>query len=587
MPRPKPNMTDLLNEYFLFKNVEINIPSKSEFNCNTLIEIKCKNNLNHIYKVSITQIRRNQKDITICPHCEKEQKYIEMGIPKQLIIDYCDKFNLDYEPKKEFYNRWDDSLTFICKNDLNKIVIKSLGYFEKTQQKIECQICKIRSIGILTEAEYLNKIEKIKIENGVTFNIPHPSINKVITPSCLNKIQKLNWSIIEFNGTRVKSKFKCNDCGYEVETLINNLNKCLGCSKLKNKKQVCEKLKNICKENRIFIPDTDIYYNTTESLINFKCNDCGHDFNFSWSQITGKYYKLVCPKCYKSIKRGKENEVYDFVQSIYLDIVIQNDKTVISPKELDIFIPNKNLAIEFCGNIWHSEKYISDKNYHNDKLLKCLEKNVKLLTIFEDEWDDKNEICKSKIKNSLGICDYKVFARKCEIKMVNKYDSHVFCETNHLQGYCKQTTISYGLYYKNELISIMCFNNAIKTRKADFELNRFCNKLNCSIPGAFSKLLTHFRRFNRTKTLISYSDNRWGSGDVYLKNGFSLISCIPIRYFYVGNITLWKRKHRFTFNKYRLKKLFKLENGSESEITKTNEIYKLWDCGYKKWKINC
>jgi hypothetical protein len=588
MPRPKPNMQILLKEYFISKNIEIiNIPNENDFNCNSLIEIKCKIDNNHTYKMSITQIRRKTHNPTLCPHCEKNKSYEEMGIPIQKIQNYCDLYNYDFFPKKIYYNRWEDSITLICKIDNNKIELKSLGYWEKTQQPVICKECELKKLGLLNEYEYNKKLENIKHNIYNIIDFPISIFNKEITTKCLETIQKNNWHIIEYNGTHIKSKFICIKCGHKTETLVNNLNKCLGCSKIRNKQNVCEKLKEICKENNIYIPDRPYYYETRNDPIDFKCNSCGHEFNFNWSQITGKYYKIACPNCYKSTKRIKENEVYEFIKEIYSGIILQNDRTIIPPKELDIFIPEKNIAIEFCGNIWHSEKYLNDKFYHKNKLNLCNDKNIKLLTIFEDEWDEKKDICKSRIKNILGITKTVVFARKCIIKDVDKQTCNKFYDENHIQGKCIQTDFSYGLYYNDTLISIMSFNETIKSRKSDYELNRFCNLLDYSIPGAFSKLLSHFKNTHKNKVLTSYSDNRWGNGDVYQKNGFILKSEIPIRYFYVGNYTLWKRKHRFTFNKYRLNKLFKDSVGSEKTITEKNELYRIWDCGYKKWEIIC
>ena len=185
---------------------------------------------------------------------------------------------------------------------------------------------------------------------------------------------------------------------------------------------------------------------------------------------------------------------------------MQNDKHLIYPYELDIFSPKYNIAIEYDGLYWHNEKNV-DMNYHLMKTELCENKGIQLIHIFEDEWTDKQDIVKSRLKSIFGVIDNRIYARKCEIKEVSHNESKLFLEKNHIQGNVN-SKYRYGLYYNNELVSLMTFGNmrkslGSKTKNECYELLRFCNKLNTSVIGGASKLFKHFIKINYSTTTIS------------------------------------------------------------------------------------
>jgi len=79
-----------------------------------------------------------------------------------------------------------------------------------------------------------------------------------------------------------------------------------------------------------------------------------------------------------------------------------NNWKVIAPYQLDIYIPSINVAIEFNGNYWHSDKFLipnhnmTSDEYHTMKVLMCKEKNIELLFVWEYDWyESSNLIIKS------------------------------------------------------------------------------------------------------------------------------------------------------------------------------------------------
>jgi hypothetical protein len=290
----------------------------------------------------------------------------------------------------------------------------------------------------------------------------------------------------------------------------------------------------------------------------------------------------LCTECYPISDNSsiKEIEIKNFVESFNIETF--KDKTILEGKELDIYIPSHNLAIEFNGLYWHSELY-KDIDYHLNKSLKCQEKGLHLMHIWEDEWVLKQEIVKSIISNRLDKIENKIFARKCIIKEVT--DTKIirkFLDTNHIQGFTNSTT-KLGLYFNDELVSLMTFGSRNIGNKTEFELIRFCNILNTNVIGASSKLFKHFVNNYIYDTIISYSDFRLFDGKMYETLGFEKIHLSVPEYYWIKDSM---RFLRYNFMKHKLIKEGYDSNKTEVEIMNERGYNKIWGCGQVKWKFN-
>ena len=200
-----------------------------------------------------------------------------------------------------------------------------------------------------------------------------------------------------------------------------------------------------------------------------------------------------CPVCYPRYDGASkgESELRDFISSLVH--VEYSKKDIISPREIDIFIPSLNLAFEYNGLYWHSEAKVG-KTYHLEKTQKCAENSIRLVHIFESEWLINKEIVKSRIKSILGLSDSKFYARKCKISVISKHQHDLFMDMNHIQGACP-SKYRYGLYYNEELVAAISFG---KSRYSKAEQERYANKVNYPRPKEAwaSKSLTWiFSRF--------------------------------------------------------------------------------------------
>lgn len=320
----------------------------------------------------------------------------------------------------------------------------------------------------------------------------------------------------------------------------------------------------------------------------FKCINCSCEFLDSMED--GDVPR--CTNCYKNSSIFEES-IVDFIKSLNVGNIIRCDKTIIHPLELDIVIPDLNIAFECNGLYWHGElNGGKNKNYHSNKTDECVKKNIKLIHIFEDEWLFKQDITKSRIMSLLSVIPTKIYARNCTIKEINSTESNIFLHHNHIQGVDK-SSIRFGLYLNNELISVMTFG---KLRKSlgnsssvnTWELYRFCCKLNTTVIGAGGKLLTHFIKNKMPRKIISYADRRWSVGNLYKKLGFKLVSNGSPNYWYFGKGNSYRRYHRFGFAKHTLsRKLINYDlHLSEWENMKNNNYDRIWDCGSLKFEFN-
>ncbi|MFW5847634.1 MAG: DUF7487 domain-containing protein [bacterium] len=294
----------------------------------------------------------------------------------------------------------------------------------------------------------------------------------------------------------------------------------------------------------------------------------------------------ICTKCNPVSEQSsiKEKELIDFIKSLNINY-IEKDRKLLNGKELDIYLLNHNLAIEFNGLYYHSELF-KDKNYHLNKTEECEKKGVQLIHIFEDEWTYKKEIVKSIIKSKLGLIENKIYARKCIIKEIDSKQYKSFLDDNHIQGGVN-TKIKIGLFYNGKLTSVMGFNvsrNSISAKENSYELNRFCNITSTNVIGGASKLLKYFINVYKPSEIISFADRRWSNGNLYEKLGFIRVKTNKPSYFYFKNNENI-RYHRFNFRKENLIKMGGDINQTEHEIMLEKKYLKIYDCGIIKFKL--
>lgn len=328
---------------------------------------------------------------------------------------------------------------------------------------------------------------------------------------------------------------------------------------------------NIKKLNDIdFLVDQ--HYNLKKS-----CCEIANDLGCSSTPILKKLSKAGY-----TIKRYNtssiENEIVEYIKT-FTNSISYNSRTVIPPKEIDIYIPEKNTAIEINGTYWHSELNGKDKFYHLSKTDLCNQKGIRLWHIFDFEWNNKKDIVKSKIS---GIFNnhQKIAARKCLINTVSKEQKNSFLTENHLQG-TAGSNIDLGLFFKDQLVCLMTFGKSRYNKNYQWEMVRFCSKQTYTIQGGASKLFSFFVKKYSPETIVSYADRRWSNGNLYNQLGFKLSHSSDPNYYYFNRSTPHCIESRIKYQKHKLTSLFKNVNikKTEWEIMIENNYDRIWDCG--------
>jgi hypothetical protein len=409
--------------------------------------------------------------------------------------------------------------------------------------------------------------------------------------SCIKEIFKNN--IIEKYGVDNISKLESNKnkvkltnlekFGKEYVTQTDKVRKSL--SDLMTLKS--QELNNIQKENlKNYIiekvKEYDIIFNKILDTSIYEFIHKEHSFVIHKNMLNDRIKANItlCTECNKINSYSEsQKELFNFIKQNYDGEIIFNYRKIIYPHEIDIYLPQLNIGFEYNGIFWHSDKF-KDNNYHLRKMNKCIEKGIHLIQIWEDDFLFKKEIIKSRVLNILNKTPNKIWARKCEIKEIDKKISKNFLENNHIQGDCNDL-IRLGLYYNHELVNCMTFSKlristGHKNKKDIYELTRYCNLINTNVVGGASKLMNYFIKNYEPKKIISYCDRFWSNGNLYTKLGFELKNITKPNYFYVIKN---KRSSRFNWRKSELIKKGHDPNLTEFEIMESLGYNKVYDCG--------
>jgi len=355
---------------------------------------------------------------------------------------------------------------------------------------------------------------------------------------------------------------------------------------LEKRKQKFFKIKwqQICSWNHLNRHFTELEFreNIFINPLKFSCIHC----NKMISSILRSGYIPSCSCTIPKKFRSKiEDEIIDFLKNdLNIENIKCNDRSVLKGTEIDIFLPDYKLAIEVNGLYWHSENFGGKgRNYHLNKTKMCSCNGIQLIHIFDYEWYQKNEIIKSILRSKTNKTDNFIYARKCSILEIDNNTLKEFLNKNHLQGHAT-SKINIGLYdATNMLVGVLTFKKPRFSNNEEYELIRYANLLNTGIIGGFEKMLHYFIRKYNPKSIITYSDRRIFSGNVYLKSGFSFIGMSDPAYHYFKQHNVY---NRMQFQKHKLKNILPIfdPNISEYQNMINNGYDRFWDCGNLKFK---
>ena len=292
-----------------------------------------------------------------------------------------------------------------------------------------------------------------------------------------------------------------------------------------------------------------------------------------------------CPACTNVGVSKKETEIHTWLSSE--GFVLNKFKfvpTKTKPKEIDIYVESLKFGIEFCGLYWHCENspYSRGRNSHYDKMNEANKLGINLVTIFEDEWNNRQKQVKGYLLSKLAPPKVKVYARNCEVKEIQKDLAGLFIDQYHIQESSGKAKICLGIFYKDELMGVMTASPHHRQNNDVAVLDRLVFKSEIKILGGASKLLKQLKNIAKSmgfNKIISWSDNRWSQGGVYKSMGFTLETDLPPDYSYV------KANRRFSKQSMKKSALEQQSGLTEKELRRNQGYDWIWDCGKKRWAV--
>lgn len=439
---------------------------------------------------------------------------------------------------------------------------------EIREKTIQTNISKYNSENVMQNADVKQKMIQTNMDRyGVPYPVQNGTIREKIKDTCLQKYNCAGAPNIVFQSKMEDEEFKIRYIEFT-----------------KNPRDF------LLKHNMVGI--------TLEKLHQYLQIDISTISNYC------DRYELwdIVDKQYSSM----ENQVYDFLKELLPDgtDVIRNDRKIIYPMELDLYLPLYSLAIECNPTYTHnssrgcvSHTDAKSSSYHKNKSKLCMEKGIFLFHIFGYEWTNKRIIIESMLKNLLGLTSNRIYARKCEIKLVSDAESVRFLNENHRQGYVS-CSIKIGLFYKSSLVSLMTFSRprgsiGNKSNYSDntYELVRFCNVLDTSVTGGASRLLKYFIDNYNPSYIYSFSDIAHTKGGLYQTLGFSKESYSEPNYVWVNSIddsflTRVRCQKRFLPKLFNEKDL-DIQHQTERQIMESHGYLQVFDSGCIKWTMKC
>ena len=329
--------------------------------------------------------------------------------------------------------------------------------------------------------------------------------------------------------------------------------------------------------------DIDLVYDEYVNDSSLSVSQIANDMGISKRTLLRRFHsndKEILDRKYSNTTSRAEEELFNVISEIDKKVNIRrNDRKVLNPKEIDIWIPDYNIGIEYHGSYWHTEERVGDLHRTKQKLAK--ENNIRLIQIFDFEFEEKKEMFIDFIKSMMGGSQ-KIYARKCTLHQLNTDDERAFFEENHLQGYVPSKKC-YGLYHNNDLICAMSFGKPRYNKKYSWEILRFCNKRCFSTIGGANKIWNTFLKAENVNNCITYSDPRFFDGALYESLGFDFVEHTESGYFWTNGSEVLKR---YKTQKHKLIEKGFDENMSESEIMRSIGYYKVLDAGMLKFTFD-
>jgi hypothetical protein len=292
------------------------------------------------------------------------------------------------------------------------------------------------------------------------------------------------------------------------------------------------------------------------------------------------YNATKCQSC--GCLRWGENEfspetrIRDFVRSLASDTYPASYPIEGGRTKYDIYIPSQALAIEYHGLPWHSEQFCGSGNGKKDfrKFDIARSNGTRLIQIYSDEWESKQEIFKAMLRDLIAPGPKIRVNPKFElITGRTPTEAKNFLNQNHYLGAAsgcvtiiarhREAIVGAWVFMKRET-GVVLWHRACWDRKYK-SWNPHEKALKLALPA--------LREMGFTR-MVTFSDNRFHTGNLYEKLGFTFEEEIPPEYSYTNNKS---RKSKFAL---------RVPAGvNEVEEARAQGWHRIWDSGKRRYSL--
>jgi len=392
---------------------------------------------------------------------------------------------------------------------------------------------------------------------------------------------KLVLDPVSVTGAGEKARFVCSEHGefWSVLADVKDGHGCFECGRLRRNAEACLKPDDFLARARAVHGDTYEYDLSTvvssKTPMRITCKKHG-DF----MQRPGNHMAngSGCPACANGTSSG-EIEIAEWLASEGVEVV-RRDRKRLGGKEIDIYLPQFKVGIEYCGLYWHGEHALGP-TYHKDKLALARAAGIRLVTVFEDEWLNTPNKVMFRILTLLGASRV-TMGRKTECRKIAWREASDFLTAQHMQGAGTPAKACYGLFDDDQLVMVSTWGLSRFSKSSEWELLRLAGSNSDRVVGGLGKMLAAFKRDHDPDSIVTYADLRWGDGEAYGKVGFSRDGETNPGYFWCKKSD---RFSRYDFQKHKLKNVLKEfdETLSETENCHMNGYWRIFDCGHSRW----
>ena len=287
-------------------------------------------------------------------------------------------------------------------------------------------------------------------------------------------------------------------------------------------------------------------YDNPNYVISFCCNTCCDiqampTETFRWRI---RHYSIPCTKC-SGVRKGsvKELQIVEYIASLGVDV--QRHQRILCGREIDIYIPSKNIGIEFHGLYWHSELFRS-KYYHLEKHKAASSLSIRLMQIFEDEWDNHQYEIKERLRELL--CNTATPPDNQPLSHTTSGNVVEISVFNQVVSFAQATDV--WVMISKPFITETAITSAFR-----YFVNEFCP---CVV--------------------ITHIDHRWMSDNFVASLNFKYQSTSVPSVWYIDRST-WDRVDKAEV----IERLQTLATFNNKKMYIRENYLRIWDCGYSTW----